>query len=121
MIINSIVQSIGGVSRNLAGLSFSYDVSTIPAGFVALDQFDSDVPSVQENDAVGITYNVRDSNNDFYFDVSAFSDGVELNSSRSAYTSSTVVSAVPVPAAVWLFGSGLLGLIGVARRKRANP
>jgi len=30
------------------------------------------------------------------------------------------VSAVPVPAAVWLFGSGLLGLIGVARRKCAN-
>lgn len=28
-----------------------------------------------------------------------------------------VVSAVPVPAAAWLFGSGLLGLIGVARRK----
>ena len=24
---------------------------------------------------------------------------------------------VPVPAAVWLFGSGLIGLIGVARRK----
>jgi hypothetical protein len=30
------------------------------------------------------------------------------------------VSAVPVPAAVWLFGSGLIGLIGVARRKSAN-
>ena len=28
------------------------------------------------------------------------------------------VNAVPVPAAVWLFGSGLLGLIGVARRKK---
>lgn len=27
-------------------------------------------------------------------------------------------SAVPVPAAVWLFGSGLLGLIGVAQRRR---
>jgi len=26
---------------------------------------------------------------------------------------------VPVPAAVWLFGTGLLGLVGVARRKRA--
>ncbi|MDX2505336.1 MAG: hypothetical protein QNL62_12790 [Gammaproteobacteria bacterium] len=26
-------------------------------------------------------------------------------------------SPVPVPAAVWLFGSGLLGLIGIARRK----
>ncbi|PCJ83805.1 MAG: hypothetical protein COA54_14955 [Thiotrichaceae bacterium] len=30
------------------------------------------------------------------------------------------VSAVPVPAAAWLFGSGLLGLVGVARRKSAN-
>jgi len=28
------------------------------------------------------------------------------------------VAAVPVPAAVWLFGSGLLGLAGVARRTR---
>ena len=28
-------------------------------------------------------------------------------------------SAVPLPAAVWLFGSGLLGLIGIARRKAA--
>jgi len=27
------------------------------------------------------------------------------------------VGAVPVPAAVWLFGSGLIGLIGLARRK----
>lgn len=28
------------------------------------------------------------------------------------------LSAVPVPAAAWLFGSGLLGLMGVARRKK---
>jgi hypothetical protein len=28
-------------------------------------------------------------------------------------------AAVPVPAAVWLFGSGLLGLIGIARKKTA--
>ena len=28
------------------------------------------------------------------------------------------VSTVPVPAAVWLFGSGLLGLVGIARRKK---
>ena len=30
----------------------------------------------------------------------------------------SVVSAVPVPPALWLFGSGLLGLIGIARRKK---
>jgi len=28
-------------------------------------------------------------------------------------------AVVPIPAAVWLFGSGLLGLVGVARRKKA--
>jgi len=29
------------------------------------------------------------------------------------------VQVVPVPAAAWLFGSGLLGLIGIARRKKS--
>ena len=28
------------------------------------------------------------------------------------------LSAVPISAAVWLFGSGLIGLIGLARRKK---
>jgi hypothetical protein len=28
------------------------------------------------------------------------------------------VSAVPVPAAMWLFGSGLLGLVGISRRRK---
>lgn len=28
-------------------------------------------------------------------------------------------SIVPIPSAVWLFGSGLIGLIGIARRKKA--
>ena len=34
-------------------------------------------------------------------------------------TVGAAVSAVPVPAAVWLFGSGLLGLAGVARRRKS--
>ena len=29
------------------------------------------------------------------------------------------ISTIPIPAAIWLFSSGLLGLIGVARRKKA--
>jgi hypothetical protein len=30
-----------------------------------------------------------------------------------------IIPPVPVPAAVWLFASGLLGLVGIARRKKA--
>lgn len=30
------------------------------------------------------------------------------------------VAAVPIPAAIWLFSSGLLGLAGMARHKRLN-
>ena len=29
-------------------------------------------------------------------------------------------AAIPVPAAVWLFGSGLLGLVGIARRRKSS-
>jgi len=32
----------------------------------------------------------------------------------------TAVTVVPVPAAVWLFGFGLIGLIGVARRNKGS-
>jgi len=30
------------------------------------------------------------------------------------------VSAIPIPAAAWLFGSGLIGLVGISRRKRVT-
>lgn len=40
---------------------------------------------------------------------------------KKAVGSQIIVSTspIPVPAAVWLFGSGLLGLVGLARRKKA--
>ena len=36
-----------------------------------------------------------------------------------AFSDAATLSSVPIPAAAWLFGSGLIGLIGVARRKKA--
>lgn len=52
--------------------------------------------------------------------ISAWSfDNGELGNiaKKSISISVKTISAVPVPAAVWLFGSGLLGLVAVARRK----
>jgi hypothetical protein len=37
---------------------------------------------------------------------------------RSTITYTFEPAVVPVPAAAWLFGSGILGLIGIARRKK---
>lgn len=42
-----------------------------------------------------------------------------LNQNGQAFSFSSSASVVPVPTAVWLFGSGLLGLVGIARRKKA--
>lgn len=45
----------------------------------------------------------------------------EVHIYDEALTSAQImeISGVPLPAAAWLFGSGLLGLIGMARRKKA--
>ena len=51
--------------------------------------------------------------------VTAFSNAewmVDPTSGTVSYVGQ--VSAVPIPAAVWLFGSGLLGLVGIARRRK---
>jgi hypothetical protein len=40
----------------------------------------------------------------------------DVNLSRCGFSA----TVIPVPAAVWLFGSGLIGLIGIARRKKTS-
>lgn len=47
--------------------------------------------------------------------------GDAFNTLSMSFSDNTGITPgiVPVPAAVWLFGSGLIGLIGVARRKQA--
>ena len=54
------------------------------------------------------------------FEFFGFSMGFDFSLDGTATAISTDVintSVVPVPAAVWLFGSGLIGLVGVARRR----
>jgi len=45
------------------------------------------------------------------------SEGGNAGTTVPVLTIDYTATVVPVPAAVWLFGSGLLGLVGIARRK----
>jgi hypothetical protein len=59
-------------------------------------------------------------NNGFNLPTNTWQRLATFNIPRSTGTVSWAqFTVVPVPAAVWLFGSGLLGLIGIARRKKA--
>ena len=65
------------------------------------------LPFLLADDSRGILYSQR-----HYYD-----DG---DPSTSYYAEQVfAVQAVPVPAAAWLFGSGLIGLVGFARGKKA--
>lgn len=57
-----------------------------------------------------------DVNNDGTLGTGEFGEwSVNITAGTLTYTNPTVV---PVPAAVWLLGSGLIGLVGIARRKK---
>ena len=45
--------------------------------------------------------------------------GGALTISSMQYVEFTAVSTVPIPAAVWLFGSALLGMVGIRRTRDA--
>ena len=67
----------------------------------------------------GYYYFIRDFGN---FDCDAQSINCSADTSHvSAYgVLQTPPGEVPIPAAVWLFGSGLLGMVAIARRKKAS-
>ena len=131
--------SLLGISSiiNGTGVSFSQGATpgNLPAANGALPPFvattgftaDSD-PAVQPNgvnpgETLGIIYALQGSQT--YADViseltvGSLRIGIHVQGYASSGSESFVNNPVPVPAAVWLFGSGLLGLVGVARRKRA--
>lgn len=56
------------------------------------------------------------------FSMSAGTSGSWSSINQSGFDFSSIngtASVVPVPAAVWLFGSGIVGLIGMGRRKKS--
>ena len=73
------------------------------------NQTDSDVPGIVSNTLVADHFDFSVVGTEFLIWADGSSDSFRIDSLRA--------SAVPVPAAAWLFGSGLLALFGVSRRK----
>lgn len=112
---NTICGTVAGYANDVFGVSFAsyadvfWFISTEitpgrPAQALGLGWFD----------VSGEIYDFDDWGSESGYDFSNVAGGSPINA--LLYRD---VSTVPVPAAVWLFGSGLLGLIGVARRKQA--
>lgn len=79
-------------------------------------------PDVFENIQTNNYWSSTDSGGDAWLFDFNYNDGSQLTSSQNykAYAWAVYdgdVGAVPIPAAAWLFGSGLLCLAGVTRRK----
>jgi hypothetical protein len=101
---------------------FSLDADVY--GFdVIVDRLDSSVigsASVLLNgDFVGILSTANPSVSAVFADPSLTQVIQIVNTDAALLNYDFITTPVPVPAAAWLFGSGLLGLIGFARRKKA--
>lgn len=128
-------QSSGGLLLGEATDSYSFALSDnqFAAGLFFDWSGNADIPILA---VLQITAQGVDANGNSFLDivsVDADGDGVPgvamkntpnagqtiAFSGRLICTDCPIVNPVPVPAAVWLFGSGLLGLAGFARRRKA--
>jgi len=107
--------SIGGTVNSLGFLSGTLLTGTLSAfGFPAAggDPLEF-IFNVTGGDAAGLF----GSQAGVILTGSGFTSFTSDFSSRSGLANAA--SIIPIPAAAWLFGSGLLGLVGMARRKKA--
>ena len=109
-------------NRDFGSINGVQDIGnlTVTFGSTVIGSFDPFANSPGTFSAAGLLASGASTDFSLDFSSTAYDDNWG-NTDRIYVTnfSITEVSAVPVPAAVWLFGSGLLGLIGIARRRAA--
>jgi len=123
VLLDNAVLAIGGVSILGAGVGVGVTLDSNPAPNTVL--LDTGLISVTLNrqiencmagscsisvDAIAIEFS------DFVFGGGVINGDVVIAHSEASLAG----TVVPVPAAAWLFGSGLLGLTGVAKRRRVR-
>lgn len=114
----------GGSGGLLASVhDFSVDLAT-STGSPNTDLVSMQVDWTSDNESISNTWNLT-IGDDFingiaYYTYSDFASSTPLTSGSANFRlefATGVVTTVPLPAAVWLLSSGLIGLIGLARRK----
>lgn len=135
--IASLIDADDGIGGD-AGVDFSQGASpgNLPGGnnatpsFVATSGFlaDSDPPvqpnGVNPGEWLGILFDLQAGKTfaDAILELESgtLRIGIHVQGFSGGGSESFINNPVPVPAAVWLFGSGLLGLIGISRRKKVS-
>lgn len=101
---------------------YLFDVDMLEIGVTSLSAFTSDHLWVEQSGTADLLTGTRFIRYEFTgtrIGDMTNSEPPKINKNNDAYLDAAYldVVVVPVPAAVWLFGSGLIGLIGLARRK----
>lgn len=111
--VSGLAGSVGNPVTLLSGTFDSWGFQN--NGFAAIfDGSGLDVKHVDLLTSLGVDTNTQ-------FDFFGFSLGYDFDLDGNATAISTDIintSVVPVPATVWLFASGLMGMVGIARRKK---
>ena len=114
---NHLLQDAYAVSASRISIIDGPDLGGLAVNQIAVGLFDNSqtifisdaLPLIQPNPADFPTLNT--------ISVSYWDNQTQTSARISARGDVTIATVVPLPSAVWLFGSSLLGLIGVARRK----
>ncbi len=107
--------------RFIAKDALTTNVAALPDAWLDLDILWTNGAGLFTSDALPLSAaEFADPNTAFWrqLDIDFPSTGVDV-STWNVTGISAGVNPVPLPAAVWLFGSGLLSLIGIARKKAA--
>ena len=106
IILGGVVQPIGGVTRTLGDLLFSFDLDTpILFGYIG---FNNDLNALQDGAATGVTYNIY---GNIFLNINRYEDGnLTIGGGASGFSRTTEVVA---PSATTPEPSSILGLVAV--------
>ena len=114
---NSTIDEIVGINDGPGNL-YTIDRTTGALTLLGGDGSVNDSGLTYDSD-LNLYWDIDFSGNLFSYDPDTLTRTVHLTGLGNFDGLTYATSIVPVPAAVWLFGSGLIGLIGIARRKKS--